>query len=110
MKIHKQEDLNFIRLSFGYKSVTMKDTTVEEVWNIVEKIFNEIKVDFTLKVKNHCVFTKPSKAAGLLMSIREEGGRHRSNGYKGKSKNKTIYCISDEEAMKIFLNNYEKHL
>jgi hypothetical protein len=90
MKIESIEDLNFIRLSFGYKSITTKDTTVEDVWELVDKVFSEHTVDVEIILKNHNVFKKPHSGMGLLMMIREEGAGFRHSGGKGKSKSKTM--------------------
>lgn len=106
MRLLKEENLDHVRISFGYKSITFADTTVEEVYNLAIKIFSRAKVNATIELKNHNPLKKPSAELTLLMTVREEGSRHRNNGHKGKSKNKTLYGLSDEHAMEIFKDGY----
>ena len=105
MKILGENDLDLVRISFGYKSITFTDTTVDEVFNLALSIFRNVKITASIELKDHSVLKKPHTSANLLMTVREEGSKFRASGNKGKSKNKTLYGISDEHAIEIFKSN-----
>lgn len=110
MKVYERSQGSIIRVGFGnHISMSFKETTLEEVWDVVVKVFKNTKITSVIEVKDHCPFDTPQKSIGLRLSVRYEGATHGSR-YKGQGKYKTLYGLTDKEAMKIFQENYEKYL
>jgi len=110
MKLFKKETNSIVRIQFGNKSVAFQETSVTEVMDVAIKVFKNTKVTKTINIENACPLDPPRKEIGINIYVREEGGAYKKSGYKGKSKNKTIYGLKEDEALAIFLENYEKYL
>jgi hypothetical protein len=105
MKVHIPKEPNkLIRISFGYiESVSLEETTVNDVYNKAIDIFSKQKVKLTFEVDNHNPIKKPETSIGMVMQIREE-----DKGIKGGSKSKTLYGLTPKEAKDIFLKELSK--
>jgi hypothetical protein len=111
MKIYRVERAdNIIRLSFNaHISISFEETTIEEVYNLFLKAFENVEVESC--VLQHNVLKKPMTKHKVLVQVRNEGvieGKNR--GYKGVSKSKTLYGIREDEAKKLFLQYYNKNV
>ena len=92
-----------IRLQFGsHTSLTFSDTTIDEVYDLFIAVFRNEKIERTIKVEGSAL-NKPEAISRLVCQVRD--GSH-----KQKSKSKSIYGLSDEEAKEFFLKHYEKYL
>lgn len=105
MKVHKIEAKKLVRLQFYDKSISFEGTDVETVLEVALNVFRNTKLKSEIKLVEHCPLTKPQGVLSVVMTIREEIG-----SVKGKSKSKTLYGLTGEEALEIFTNNYKKHL
>jgi hypothetical protein len=95
-----QPPTKIVRIQFGNgKSISFKDTTVEEVFSVFLRVFEEIT--FT-----HSALQKPGSMPQTLVSVRAEVSSKKLKG--GRSK--TIYGFEPEKAMAIFENEYQDYL
>lgn len=109
MKIFQKEKTELVRIQFGYNiSLTLTDTTLIELFDVVIKVFSAIEIDKTLIVKGSPL-SSPKAELSIQLSVREEGYSH-GKYQKGKARSKTMFGLSGEEAKQIFLDNYEKYL
>jgi hypothetical protein len=100
-----------VRISFDARcSMTLVDCTVQEVYKLALEIFEKIQVTSTVQIVKHSPLQKPQSMMGIVMTVREESVTNKDNGYKGKSKNKTLYGLNAEEALKVFQNHLQKEL
>lgn len=106
MKIYKIHENPIVRISFGSnKSISFEETTTEQVYDVFLKVFNDIKINKVIELKNFNPFKKPHTNISLTVTIRAEKGKKFD-----KSKSKTIYGLDDFEAMDIFIKNYKKYI
>lgn len=111
MKVFKPKKVEIVRIQFGNsKSISFEDTTIHEVFDVMVNVFSELKLNTTLELKNHSVFTKPSTLIVSRVNVRYEGFNYKKTNHKGASKNKTLYGINQEDAYNYFKDNYEKFL
>lgn len=112
MKLYDTTEEKLIRISFGFgKSISFQDTTVKEVFDCFIKVFENYKFTASFEVNNFSPLQKPSTQTALIVSVRKEGKEEgKAKGYKGESKNKTLYCINQDEAFSVFKNNYKKYI
>lgn len=95
-----QPPTKIVRIQFGNgKSISFKDATVEEVFSVFLRVFEDIT--FT-----HSALEKPGSLPKTLVSVRAEVSSKKLKG--GTSK--TIYGFEPKEAMTIFEENYEKYI
>lgn len=110
MKVYEQTEFNVVRISFGPKdSMTFQDTTIDELYGIAYRMFSKLKINKTIKLKGN-PFNKPTVDVSLVLSIREEKASLKAKGYKGKSRNKTMYGLTGPEAKKYFEDHYKEYL
>ena len=110
MKEYKQEHTEIVRLSFGSKkSISFQDTSVAEVYDLALKVFSEMTVTRTIELEASPL-DKPMEKLSLIMTIRHESGAYKLRGYKGKSKSKTLFGLTVEEAYDYFHKHYKRYL
>lgn len=111
MDLIKVEHYDVVRLYFGSKSFSFRNTTPKEVFDTAMKAFKEVKINKTIELKNCSVFDSPKSELCLRITARiEASGNKKAKFIKGNSKSKTIYGLTAEEAKDIFLKYYEKHI
>ena len=113
MKEFKRVDpKDLVRIQFGTKhSMSFTDTTVEEVMDIAKKVFSDVRINKTIRLDDWCPMNAPSSQVSLVLYVRKEkGGKTNPNYRTAGSKNKTIYGLTGEEAMKMFRERFTKYL
>jgi len=103
-----------IRIQFGSTSISFGETTVDEVYRIAKKVFENVRVDRTVHIKDHLVTEKVSKEDRLSFTVlvkEIDYSKHKNTqGAALGSKSFILNAISQEYALELFKNNYQKYI
>ena len=86
---------------FGnHSSASFIETSIPELFQLVLDVYSQWRIR---KYVSQVVTEQPAKDNKVVIQVRDGNN-------KQKSKAKTIYWVTAEEAEKFFLENYKKHL
>ncbi len=89
------------RIMFGnHSSQSFIETNIQELFELTLKVFSQWEIEKTVR---QVVTDQPAKNNKVVIQVRDGNN-------KQKSRAKTIYWVTAEEAEQFFMENYEKHL
>jgi hypothetical protein len=105
MKLYEQKQTDIVRIKFGSgESLSFTDATVDQVFDVAMRVFSDMVVNKTVETTP---LTKPGSPVKVILLVRDESKYKKGEGYKVKSKSKTVYGLSPKQAKDYFLENYK---